>query len=162
MRERSTARVLLIGPTGRILLIRFEDPRPSGPHVFWATVGGALEPGETTVEAARRELAEETGMTGLEIGPVVWAHQHVMELEGEPVQVKEDYVLVHCPDEQVRLDGMTRAERGVVREARWWTLAELAASEEVIYPAGLAQLVAPLLRASPGRNPATNGHKAES
>ncbi len=40
----------------RLLLARHLD---SG---FWATIGGAMDPGETPEEAALRELAEETGL----------------------------------------------------------------------------------------------------
>jgi 8-oxo-dGTP diphosphatase len=43
---------------GAVLLIRH---RRLG---TWLPVGGEIEPGETPLEAARRELAEETGLTG--------------------------------------------------------------------------------------------------
>ena len=36
----------------------------------WETAGGHIEPGETPVEAARRELFEETGALEAEITPV--------------------------------------------------------------------------------------------
>ena len=63
MHERETARVLLIRPDRRILLVRFEDQRvlPKFRH-FWATVGGALEAGETVEQGALREIEEETGL----------------------------------------------------------------------------------------------------
>ena len=146
MRERLTARVLLIGPTGRLLLIGFEDPRPGGPHRFWATVGGGVEPGEDLFQAAAREVFEETGMTGLPLGPVVWVHDHVLELGRGPVRLRESYLMARTPSETLSAAQMTSAERAVVREMRWWTLGELAASTETIYPAGLPALLGSLLR----------------
>lgn len=145
MRERPTARALLLSPQDRLLLFRFEDARPDGPHGFWATAGGGVEPGETVLEAVRREVFEETGMSGLEFGPVVWRHEHVLRLGGEDILFREDYVLARCPHEQVSTDRMEALERSVVREARWWTLDEIAESPDTIYPAGLARLLGPLL-----------------
>jgi len=53
------AGVLLIDRRGWILL-QLRDGHGAYPY-HWATVGGAVEPGETDEQAARRELAEETG-----------------------------------------------------------------------------------------------------
>lgn len=44
---------------GEVLLLRRADR-----HAFWQSVTGSLEAGETPIEAARRELAEETGFDG--------------------------------------------------------------------------------------------------
>ncbi|NUP05767.1 MAG: SnoaL-like domain-containing protein [Polyangiaceae bacterium] len=44
---------------GRVLLIEHRRLRT------WLPVGGEIEPGETPLEAARRELFEETGLTGV-------------------------------------------------------------------------------------------------
>src|SRR5947207_15075814 len=43
---------------GQVLLIRHKR------LATWLPVGGEIEPGETPLEAARRELAEETGLEG--------------------------------------------------------------------------------------------------
>lgn len=53
------AGVLLIDARGWVLL-QLRDAHGAYPH-HWGTVGGQIEPGETAEQAARRELAEETG-----------------------------------------------------------------------------------------------------
>ncbi len=50
------AGVLALDRAGRLLLHRRTDTG------LWSTPGGALEPGETLEETARRELREETGL----------------------------------------------------------------------------------------------------
>lgn len=51
------AGVLLTDAQGRLLLGKRAD------NGYWGLPGGAMEPGETTEAAARREALEETGLT---------------------------------------------------------------------------------------------------
>lgn len=55
--RRPAARVVCLDRDGRVLLMHWYDPI-SGTDV-WEPPGGGLDPGETPLEAARRELAEE-------------------------------------------------------------------------------------------------------
>ncbi|MBF8188114.1 NUDIX domain-containing protein [Nonomuraea sp. K274] len=60
--DRPAARVICLDRDGRVLLMHWYD------HVshadLWEPPGGGLDPGETALEAARRELTEETGLPG--------------------------------------------------------------------------------------------------
>ena len=61
--------VVLSRYKGKILLSRHRD------RSTWETQGGHIEPGETPLEAARRELYEESGALEFDIRPVFdyWA-----------------------------------------------------------------------------------------
>jgi hypothetical protein len=44
-----------------------------------------------------------------------------------------------CGREEPRLMGVTTDEKEIMKEVRWWREAELEASEERIFPEGLAE-----------------------
>jgi hypothetical protein len=67
---RPGARVLLLDPADRVLLLHATDPTAHTRH-WWELPGGGLQPGETTTAACRRELAEETGILLDDIGPCI-------------------------------------------------------------------------------------------
>jgi 8-oxo-dGTP pyrophosphatase MutT (NUDIX family) len=63
VRRRPSSRLLVLDPTGCLLLFRFVHKHGAlAEDTFWATPGGGLEPDETFAEAAIRELKEETGI----------------------------------------------------------------------------------------------------
>ena len=137
--ERPAARILLLDSQGRILLFCFDaGDRPA----FWATPGGALDPGEDFFSGARRELREETGLD-LDCGPQV--ARRVVEfvtLENVPVIADERYFLVRTEATEIATAGHTELERRVMRDWRWFTRAELAGHDEAIFPENLAAMLA--------------------
>ena len=56
---RPLARVLLLDDANRILLLQGRSPRG---ETFWVMPGGGLNENESFVDAAYRELFEETGI----------------------------------------------------------------------------------------------------
>lgn len=133
-RDRLTVRLVLLSPADRLLLLKFDTPR----FTAWCTTGGGVDAGESLIEAARRELWEETGHTDADFGPVVWRRQHDLTLDGEPRRMVEHYFLVRALSEDLSDANWTDDERRVVKAMRWWTHAEIAASREPIFPGGLA------------------------
>jgi 8-oxo-dGTP pyrophosphatase MutT (NUDIX family) len=136
--ERPAARILLLDPDGRILLFRFD---PGDRPAFWATPGGALDPGEDFATGARRELLEETGLD-LDCGPEV--ARRVVEfvtLEDVPVRADERYFLVRTDTAEIATAGHTELERRVMRDWRWFTPAEIAAHDEAIFPENLVAML---------------------
>ncbi|MCJ2043318.1 NUDIX domain-containing protein [Methylobacterium sp. J-078] len=140
---RDIARALVFDPDRRLLLIAYEAVRPINParpddRTFWFMPGGGLEPGEDHVEACRRELSEEIGVTGIEIGPQVAACDGPFHHFKTSRDARERYFVVHLPDATVDTSRLAETEDNPVLGTRWWTLAELEATSERIEPKGLA------------------------
>ncbi len=143
MRERLTARVLLFDDSGRILLLKGRLPNRPAHTSSWFTVGGGVEPGESLVEAALREIAEETGFTdGVELGPVVWTREAVSVLVGgETALFKESYIVARCPGGEPSREGWESYEHDLIDDIRWWSLEEILATTERIWPERFCELI---------------------
>ncbi len=146
MRERLTARMLLLDPLGRILLMKGRLPSDPDAPGAWFTVGGGVEAGETLEAAAAREIVEETGFKGAVVGPVLWEGEQIHhDRKGRPVRVKERFMIARCAGGEPDRAGWQVLEREFVDDIRWWTQAELAACAEPVYPPDLAARLAQVL-----------------
>jgi 8-oxo-dGTP diphosphatase len=146
MRERLTARVLLLDPDDRLLLMKGRLPHdPTAPAV-WFTVGGGAEPGETILAAAAREIVEETGFTDAKLGPVVWYREaELFDRKRRPVHFKEHFVVARTAGGALSRQGWQPLEHEFVDDLRWWTLGELQTTDETVYPEHLAELLPDVL-----------------
>ena len=137
---RRAARVILLDPDDRVLLMRYDDGPPNGRH--WSTPGGGANDGEDYPAAALRELAEETGWDDITLLREVHRRNFTMEYAGLLVDQHERLYLA-------RTDQRSRVISGVeemhiadgIAAWRWWTLDEIDATDEHVWPAGLADLI---------------------
>jgi ADP-ribose pyrophosphatase YjhB (NUDIX family) len=138
--QRLAARVVLLDPDNRVLLMRYDDGPPNGTH--WSTPGGGLEPGETYEQAALRELAEETGWTDIELLHEVHARSHTMEWAGLIVRQSERLFLARTDQPARKITGVDAMhESDNIAAWRWWTLDELTGSTDKIWPEVLGDLI---------------------
>lgn len=146
---RKVSRVILLDPEDRILLLRLRAGDPSDD--WWFTPGGGLEGAETREEAALRELAEETGIKDVELGPVLWHRYCSFPFDGRRWEQDEWYFLARTRTVRAEtvMGRLTELERRSVSGARWWTSEELLAAHETVYPTKLAGLLRTLLDVGP-------------
>ncbi|WP_086560058.1 NUDIX hydrolase [Streptomyces africanus] len=149
---RKVARVVLLDPRDRILLLHGHEPDDPADD-WWFTPGGGVEGEETREEAALRELAEETGITEVELGPVLWRRMCSFPFAGRRWDQDEWYFLARTDRTAVEAAGLTELERCSVAGARWWTCPELSRAHETVYPTRLAGLLRTLLDEGPPARP---------
>ena len=134
-RIREAARAIVLDDSGRVLLLRYDEDG----KVFWATPGGALNPGEDYQAALRRELGEELGVTDVQLGPQIATRTKEHLIQGESVRQIECYFVVRIPAARVAPARATQTDGILGWE--WWTPADLRATDQVVYPVGLTTLI---------------------
>ncbi|MBB5983342.1 NUDIX domain-containing protein [Kribbella solani] len=136
-------KLLLVDPTDRLLLIHAKDPRTSAE--CWYPVGGGIEPGETLQSAAAREAYEETGLTALPPGELVWRRDHVYEYDGRRLDVHEEWLLHRVAHFSPRPTALTEHEARSILGFEWWSAAALGRTTATVFPPNLGRLLATLL-----------------
>ena len=144
---RRGARLILLDAAGRVLMVRGHDvDNPS--RSWWFTVGGGIDPGETGVAAAVRELAEETGLVvdaADVVGPVA-RRRAVFDFAARTVRQDEEFFVAHLDRPgPIATDGWTDVERSFMDEVRWWDLDALERVTEEVFPDLFVPLVRELL-----------------
>ncbi|QWF78362.1 NUDIX hydrolase [Amycolatopsis sp. CA-230715] len=134
---RIGARVLLLDRDDRVLLIHALDPTDPAHH-WWELPGGGLDEGEDLHTAARRELAEESGITLTALGRKLWVRESRFRYQDRDHHRIEHVFLgrtsITAP--QVSLQPTENEKAGLI-ERRWWAADELRQCRDKLLPATL-------------------------
>ncbi|HEY7226096.1 MAG TPA: NUDIX domain-containing protein [Micromonosporaceae bacterium] len=145
---RRAARVLLIDAEGRVLLLRGFDPGRPGSR-YWYTIGGGLQPGEDAAQGAARELLEETGLRVApeQLGEPLFSDVAEFPYEGLWYRQRQDFYLLRVTAYDVPHDWVAGVggDEHTIDEYRWWSVDDLAATDEKVYPPDLADTLRQIL-----------------
>jgi 8-oxo-dGTP pyrophosphatase MutT (NUDIX family) len=144
--ERSAVRVVLADAGQRILLFHARTP-DSGD--WWELPGGGIEAGESYLDAAVREIREETGLVldPGDVGPPAWRRDATWHSRGVRRIQHEVVVLARVAADQPDIidGGRTPTELEDYVGFRWWQAGDILASTERFYPGRLAEFLTAFL-----------------
>ena len=142
-RLRVAARIFLLDDRDRVLLIhdRLDLDRTDS---HWVAPGGGLEDGETLIEAAVREVYEETGLR-VELPATaqpVFVDRELFSFAGEQIDQTNYYFLARvASDTPIQPIEPTEYEAVIALGSRWWPLPELEAAPVVRRPLDLVGVI---------------------
>ena len=142
--ERDAVRVVLTDGAGRVLLFHVLTP-DQAPDGWWELPGGGIGPGESYLEAAVREIREETGLIldPGQVRPPSWRRDTTWVSRGQRRLQHEVVVLARLAAERPAIvdGGRTPQEVADFVTFRWWPVAEITASRRRFYPGRLPELL---------------------
>ena len=138
VKHRRTARVMLLSHQNSIFLLKTHFDPEVGLPPRWLTPGGGIDNGETPLQAAIRELREETGLIiqpeDLD-KPVLITSGRWDWADGQSFHTYEDTIYELLVEEfKIDNQGFTKDEHRDILEYRWWKIDELLASDESVGP----------------------------
>ena len=143
--KRTAVRALILTPEPQVLLMQVREP-VSGVEI-WHTPGGGLDSDESAENGLHRELKEETGLQGAQLGPLIWTRHHLFQWNGKQIDQQEYYYLVETERFDPSIDGNPDAG-----ETEWflgfgrWTVEEVVKSERLFSPRRLGYFLEQLVR----------------
>jgi 8-oxo-dGTP pyrophosphatase MutT (NUDIX family) len=139
--NRPAVRIICLDGSGRVLLFQWRSPADG--ELLWEPPGGGIEPGESPLDAARRELVEETGLDPSLIGPSTVVVDRDTIWDGRRFIGPEPFFLARFAGDRPALvtTGMLADEHPNLRGHGWLTQPEVAALTDRVEPPSLVDVI---------------------
>jgi 8-oxo-dGTP pyrophosphatase MutT (NUDIX family) len=148
--HRNVVRLVVLDIEERVLLLHVRDLGNPAFGTAWELPGGGIEADESDVDAAVRELREETGLEVKPtwISPATWRRDVRYSYRGVRWQQQEVVAAVRLNEATPLIQDSHRFEfeKEDVLSARWWSMQQIATSSELFYPRSLPTLLPSFLR----------------
>lgn len=142
--HRPAARIICLDAARRLLLLRWRDPFDG--TWLWEPPGGGIEPGETPLVAARRELAEETGLDPAAVLDRSVPVDRDVRWNGKRYIGTEHFFIARFTDEQPALlrTGLLPEEKAGLDTHVWIAWPDLGSLTDPVEPPQLAAVLGAL------------------
>lgn len=142
---RPAVRALVLDNDDHVLMVRLDFPNGT----WWVLPGGGIEPGEDETAALHRELDEEVGLRGAEIGGHVWRRTHLFPMtdpQGRSWSGQSENVYLVRTSRFVPAPalGVHQLHEENLTDHRWWSLTDVESHSvdgEHIAPLGFAAIL---------------------
>ena len=142
----------MLTPEQRVLLIQAQDP--ASDFRVWVTPGGGIESNEDAETCLRREILEETGISQVNVGPLIWHYHPTIEWGDQVYSLDEDFYFVPIKQFKPTMQkNPSEKERIAFRQFKWWTAQEISASQDEFTPRLLAEHLESLILNGPPNKP---------
>jgi 8-oxo-dGTP pyrophosphatase MutT (NUDIX family) len=141
---RNAVRVRVLDGADRVLLLGARDPDDG--RVVWIMPGGWIEEDESLLDAASRELIEETGLEPIgELHGPIWIRHHEFTWDGQRLSQREWFVVGRTHGTDIDVSEMEPHEHRDFVGARWFSVDELNAFADIVAPRRMAELLPPII-----------------
>ncbi|MCY1137534.1 NUDIX domain-containing protein [Actinoplanes sp. Pm04-4] len=142
--HRPAVRVICFDADGRVLLMNWRDPHDGSR--LWEPPGGGIEEGESPLETARRELAEETGLDPSRVGETYIDVHRASQWKGRLYTGNEQFFAARYDTARPALSaaGLMPYEAEELLGHAWIAPADFPALPDRLEPPHLAEVVARL------------------
>jgi 8-oxo-dGTP pyrophosphatase MutT (NUDIX family) len=143
--ERNVIRMVVLDAGSHVLLLQTRDLGNPAFGTSWELPGGGMESGETYIDAAVRELHEETGISVEPtcVGKPTWRRDVEYTYRGERRLQHELVTIVRLDETAPDVEDSERVDFEIEDHFghQWWAVEEIVCSDQRFYPRHLPTLL---------------------